>query len=114
MSIEIGGQHAAHPWFEVRDDELVVAGRSITDIARQVGRTPFYAYDRSVMTCKVELLRSMFPAGLQLHYAMKANPMPAVVAHMSRLTDGLDVASAAEMQVALDTGTDPTTISMAG
>jgi diaminopimelate decarboxylase len=45
---------------------------------------------------------------------MKANPMPAVVRHMLDLVDGLDVASAGEMQVALDAGAAPTLVSFAG
>ena len=49
------------------------------------------------------LLRQSLPAEIHLHYAMKANPMPAVVQHMAGLVDGIDVASAAEMRVALDT-----------
>jgi diaminopimelate decarboxylase len=38
---------------------------------------------------------------------MKANPMPAVVQHMAGLVDGIDVASAGELKVALDTGMHP-------
>jgi len=49
-----------------------------------------------------------------LHYAVKANPMPAVVGHLAGLVDGLDVASAGELRVALDTGTHPRDISFAG
>ncbi|MCB1843632.1 MAG: pyridoxal-dependent decarboxylase, exosortase A system-associated, partial [Halioglobus sp.] len=45
---------------------------------------------------------------------MKANPMPAVVRHLAGLTDGLDVASASELRVALATGAHPSTISFAG
>ena len=45
---------------------------------------------------------------------MKANPMPEVVQHMSTLTQGLDVASRAELEVALATGTAPRDISFAG
>jgi diaminopimelate decarboxylase len=45
---------------------------------------------------------------------MKANPMPAVVQHMASLVDGLDVASLAEMKVALDTPMAPGLISFAG
>jgi diaminopimelate decarboxylase len=66
------------------------------------------------MTRKVQELRGALPAGLEIHYAMKANPMPAVVAHFSGLVDGIDVASANEMQVALDTGVAPELISFAG
>ena len=43
------------------------------------------------------------PPGIDLSYAIKANPMPAVVQHLSGLVDGFDVASAAEMRAALDT-----------
>ncbi|MDV3243246.1 MAG: pyridoxal-dependent decarboxylase, exosortase A system-associated [Methylocaldum sp.] len=49
-----------------------------------------------------------------MHYAIKANPMPAVVQHLAGLVDGLDVASAGEMKVALDTPMPPEHISMAG
>src|SRR5687768_10881607 len=73
MSIFVGEKHALHPWFTSHNDELVVAGRPITQIAAQVGSTPFYAYDRSVMTRKVEQLRQTLPQGVHLHYAVKAN-----------------------------------------
>jgi diaminopimelate decarboxylase len=62
----------------------------------------------------VAQLRAALPASIKLHYAMKANPMPAVVAHMARLVDGIDVASAGELRVALDNGADPQEISFAG
>jgi diaminopimelate decarboxylase len=45
---------------------------------------------------------------------MKANPMPAVVAHMATRVDGLDVASAGELAVALAAGADTREISFAG
>jgi diaminopimelate decarboxylase len=40
--------------------------------------------------------------------------MPALVCHMATLVDGIDVASAGELMVALDAGTDPHEISFAG
>lgn len=114
MSLDGLGRHAAHPFFDVRDDCLTFAGRSVLDVAAQAGRTPFYAYVRQYMTDRVHQLRAVLPAEIKLHYAIKANPMPAVVAHMAGLVDGLDVASGAEMQVALDVGMDATCISLAG
>lgn len=107
-------QHAPHPWFDVVDDCLQIGGRSLLDVAAEVGRTPFYAYDRSVMTRKVEELRRTLPSDIHLHYAIKANPMPAVVRHMLTLVDGLDVASGGELRVALDAGARPETVSYAG
>lgn len=93
---------------------LVVGGVRIDRLAERVGSTPFFAYDRRLLTTRIELLRRTLPAEIHLSYAIKANPMPAVVQHLSVLVDGLDVASAGEMQVALDTPTSPTKISFAG
>tara|TARA_R110002110_G_scaffold91264_2_gene237417 strand:+ start:29043 stop:30248 length:1206 start_codon:yes stop_codon:yes gene_type:complete len=100
--------------FQVRDNCLHIGGMALTELARQVGGTPFYAYDSQLMAQAVQRLRERFPSGLHLHYAIKANPMPEVVQHLSTLTDGLDVASAKELRVALDTGIDPALISFAG
>jgi len=80
----------------------------------RVGQTPFYAYDRALIRRRVDELRAALPPGIVLHYAMKANPMPAVVAHLARLVDGLDVASAGELRVALAAGAQASTISFAG
>jgi len=93
---------------------MLFAGRRLTDIAAEVGSTPFYAYERRAISERVAELRRQLPSGLQLHYAMKANPMPAVVAHLVPLVDGLDVASAGELEVALAAGGAARTISFAG
>lgn len=93
---------------------LVVGGVRVDRLAERVGSTPFFAYDRKLLTARIERLRQALPAGIHLSYAIKANPMPAVVQHLSGLVDGLDVASANEMRVALDTPTSPSMISFAG
>lgn len=60
-------------------------------------------------------LRSVLPAAaVQLHYAIKANPMPAVIAELIGLVDGVDVASGLELQAALDAGVDPAHVGFAG
>ncbi len=114
MTLAAFTQHAAHPYFSAADGELLIGGRRVTEIARDVGRTPFYAYDSGVMSRKVEELRAALPRDLEIHYAMKANPLPAVVAHFCRQVDGIDVASAGEMRVALAAGMRPDLISFAG
>ena len=106
--------HAPIGGFSVVDDCLSVGGIALTRLAERVGSTPFYAYDRSLITRRVETLRTGLPAGIHIHYAMKANPMPAVVQHLASLVDGIDVASAGELRVALDTGIEPQSISFAG
>ncbi len=94
--------------------ELTVGGQRLSVLAERVGQTPFYAYDRSLLRARVAQLRAALPAGIELHYAMKANPMPALVQFMAGLVDGIDVASAGELQVALNAGADPHEISFAG
>lgn len=106
--------HAPMSQFAVADGQLLIGGQPLSRLADRVGRTPFYAYDRALLTERVSALRRALPAGLSLHYAMKANPMPALVAHMAGLVDGIDVASGGELQVALDAGADPREVSFAG
>jgi diaminopimelate decarboxylase len=107
-------QHAALLQFPVVDDCLQIGGVPLTRLAQRVGQTPFYAYDRAALTARVAELRRHLPADVHLHYAMKANPMPAVVQHMAALVDGIDVASGGELRVALDTPMNPLHISFAG
>ena len=107
-------QHAPLTQFPIVDDQLVIEGLSIQTLAQRAGQTPFYAYSRTAITDRVSLLRDVLPARVSLHYAMKANPMPAVVDHMAALVDGLDVASLGEMRIALDSGTAAAEISFAG
>ena len=106
--------HAPMDQFEVRDGELVVGGERLSLLAARVGQTPFYALDRGLLRRRVAQLRAALPSSIKLHYAMKANPMPAAVALMAGLVDGIDVASAGELRVALDGGADPAEISFAG
>jgi diaminopimelate decarboxylase len=93
---------------------LDVGGVALERLAARVGSTPFFAYDRALLSERVGRLRSELPAGIELGYAVKANPMPAVVQHLSGLVDWLDVASAGEMKVALDTPMPSAQVSFAG
>lgn len=107
-------RHAEMSQFPVKDNELHIGGIPVTRLTAQVGQTPYYAYDRQLITQRIAALRTALPKAIHLHYAIKANPMPAVVQHLAGLTDGLDVASLGEMRVALDTGLEADKISFAG
>jgi diaminopimelate decarboxylase len=96
------------------DGQLTVGGVPLKRLADRVGSTPFFAYDRALLTDRVKLLRSTLPRGIKLSYAIKANPMPAVVQHLATLVDALDVASAFEMRTALDTPMRSANVSFAG
>ena len=94
--------------------ELCVGGVGLTRLAAQVGSTPFFAYDRAKVSDRVSAVRAALGPDLELGYAVKANPMPALVQHVAGSVDWLDVASAGEMQVALDAGAPCDRVSFAG
>jgi diaminopimelate decarboxylase len=100
--------------YAVTDGVLTVGGIPIDRLAQRVGGTPFFAYDRAKITERVGEVRRLLPEGIGLSYAIKANPMPAVVQHLRRLVDGFDVASAGELSTALDTAMPADRISFAG
>lgn len=106
--------HGTVAAFETRDGVLCVGGVPVDRLAEVMGATPFFAYDRAMLTARVERLRAALPAGVELSYAVKANPMPAVVQHLAGLVDSLDVASAGEMRVALDSTMPADHVSFAG
>ena len=106
--------HAHHPFFPNANGEWRVGGIPLEQLALRVGQTPFYAYDRQTLTQRSQQLRQQMPGGLKIYYALKANPMPAVVQHLASLTDGFDIASGGELKTALDSGMPPTHISFAG
>ncbi|MDP5277956.1 pyridoxal-dependent decarboxylase, exosortase A system-associated [Sphingomonas sp. DG1-23] len=64
--------------------------------------TPAYVYDFGVVSARIARLRAALPARVAVHYAIKANPLPALLKAIAPLVDGLDVASAGEMDRALD------------
>jgi len=106
--------HKNNSNFPCKDNELVIGDIKITQLSQRIGQTPFYAYDRNHLTQRVLDLRRQMPDDLKIHYAMKANPMPAVVQHMANIVDGFDLASAKEMKIALDTTMPVQNISIAG
>lgn len=108
------GKHPALQGWETSKGELLVGGLPLTGLARRVGQTPFFAYDRKRLEARIGKLRTHLPSGLNLHFAIKANPMAALVCFLAPLVDGFDVASSGELTKALDAGMSPDHIGFAG
>ena len=106
--------HSTIATYPVRDGCLEVGGMPLTRLAERVGQTPFFVYDRRLIDARMQHLRRHLPPDVALHYAIKANPMPAVVQHLAKLVDGFDVASAREMGTVLDTPMSAKRVSFAG
>lgn len=92
--------------------QLMVGGRSALDLVRE--SSPVFVYSRALIEQRIRDLRRAMPAGLLVHYAVKANPYAPLLEAMVGLTDGFDVASGGELQCALAAGQLPTQISFAG
>lgn len=101
-------------YFNLNKQEIEIAGLSISKWAEKIGRTPFYIYDRQIILKKIAEVRSTLPEGVQLHYAIKANPMPELVKFLAAHVDGFDIASDGELQLAMDSGMDPECVGFAG
>jgi diaminopimelate decarboxylase len=76
---------------------LTIAGTAAAEWAVE---TPVFVYDVGIVLARVDRFRAAF-AGIDLHYAIKANPLPALLERMAPMVDGLDVASGGELEKAL-------------
>jgi diaminopimelate decarboxylase len=98
-------------------NEILAGGRlgriDPEELAERFG-TPFYAYDLDVVSVQVAALRAALAPGIELAYAVKANPALAVVAHLAGLGLGTDIASGGELELVQRAGVDRDRIVMTG
>ncbi|THG38122.1 pyridoxal-dependent decarboxylase, exosortase A system-associated [Sphingomonas olei] len=87
------------PEFAAQRGELMIGDRAASAWVAAHG-SPLFVYDPAIVADRVRAFRAAFPA-VDLHYAIKANPHPALLQAMAPLVDGLDVASAGELDKAL-------------
>lgn len=90
------------PEFAAQQGALIIGGRSAA--AWMEGRDgPLFVYDPAIVAARVARFRAAFPT-IDLHYAIKANPFPPLLAAMAAMVDGFDVASAGELAKVADLG----------
>jgi diaminopimelate decarboxylase len=100
--------------YKAIDGELAIGGVTASVLVDQAGDTPLFVYSTDHLRQRVADLRAAMPTRLAIHYAMKGNPFPPVLALMNGLVDGFDVASGGELELALAAGVDARRISFAG
>ncbi|MDD4967711.1 alanine racemase [Halothiobacillus sp.] len=89
---------AAGAWPQA-NGRLIHGTEPLTEWLKRSGQsTPAYVYHLAAIDRQVQAVRAVLPADLHLHYAIKANPHPEIIQHLSRQVDGFDCASLAEMQ----------------
>jgi len=99
--------------FHAIDGELALGGQTASALVAENG-SPLFVYAKNRLDDRMAQLRAAMPDGLDLHYAMKANPFPPLLRHMVGLADGIDIASGGELHMALEAGAAPDHISFAG
>ncbi|HMG47485.1 MAG TPA: pyridoxal-dependent decarboxylase, exosortase A system-associated [Allosphingosinicella sp.] len=95
------------------DFMLLIGGRRADALVAAAGDTPLFVYDLALVDAKIARFRAAF-AGIDLHYAIKANSYQPLLSHVAKQIDGLDIASAGELDFALEACADPARISFAG
>lgn len=99
------------PYF-MRQGELTIAGRAAADWVAEAG-SPLFVYDMGIVHERLRGLRAALPDACEIHFAIKANPLPEFIAAVAPLVGGLDVASGGELAKALKVK-DAAHISFAG
>ena len=92
---------------------LLIGGRRADELVAEAGDTPLFVYDLAMVDRRIARFRAAF-AGVQLHYAIKANSYGPLLEYVAKCVDGLDVASGGELKLALATGLGASEISFAG
>ncbi len=96
------------------EGRLLIAGHDVSSLIEQAGDTPLFVYDHDMVAARVARLRAAMPSGLEIHYAIKANPFAPLVAMMAGIVDGFDVASQGELARAIEAGMPASRVSFAG
>ena len=99
--------------YRAEDNMLIIGGRRADALVVEAGDTPLFVYDLATIAAQVRRFRAAFPS-IGLHYAIKANTYRELLDFIARKVDGLDVASAGEMEQAIAASTAPSHISFAG
>jgi diaminopimelate decarboxylase len=92
---------------------LLIGGRRADALVAEAGDTPLFVYDLGMIGRRIERFRIAFP-NIDLHYAIKANTYAPLLRYVSKMVDGLDVASAGEMDMAVAARSEARAISFAG
>jgi len=100
--------------FSALDGELAIDGQKMSELVAQAGGTPLFVYSSALLKARVAQLREAMPERLAIHYAVKANPFAPLLAEMTGLVDGFDIASGGELAMVQAAGIPESRVSFAG
>lgn len=85
----------------------------LSDAAERIG-TPCFVYLTERLEERIRLLRTQFKDALELSFAVKSNPNPALLHWLAGHLGHLDISSVGEMRLALKAGWNPARLSFTG
>ena len=78
--------------------EFAASDLPVAEWISEAGSTPLYVYDFGIVRGRIARLRAALPSGVHVHYAVKANPYAPLLSAIAPRVDGMDVASAGELE----------------
>ncbi len=88
------------PYF-AGQSELAIAGKTAAEWLAQAA-SPLFVYDMRIVRERLARLRAALPEACEIHFAIKANPLPEFLTAVAPLVGGLDVASGGELAKAVE------------
>lgn len=101
-------------FLKYKNGELVFGLKEhrLSDLRGQT--TPFYLYEWSGIQSRYQKMFDAFQGKAQLHFAMKSNSHPEILAGLAKLGAGADIVSGGELELALNAGFPPDHIVFSG
>lgn len=102
IGLDLGSGHAPIEGMARTGDGRLAIGPIVPDWSAL--ETPAFLYGSALIEQRLARLREALPPSLGVHYAVKANPLPPLLRWFASRVEGADVASAGELQAAIDAG----------
>jgi len=99
---------------QLPDSPRLVFGNHDVDELLDAYGSPLYIYDFEILRDQIRILRQALPDHIDIYYAVKSNPNPAIIAEISAMHCGCDVASLGEILAARRAGVSPDQILFTG
>ena len=90
--------------FKIVNNSLSVGNLELSEIFKLGVTTPLYIYSKDIIKDKINILRHLFSTKFKIYYSIKSNPFKDIISYLYQFTDGFDVSSIKELNLALGTG----------
>ena len=90
--------------YKIVNNALCIGDLELGEIFELGHTTPLYIYSKDIIKAKIDTLRKLFSPDFKIYYSIKSNPFKDVISYLYQYTDGFDVSSINELNLALDTG----------